>query len=70
MGPLHGSRLTVAPAFYFVQIDLFGPYEAKCEHSRHRSGVKVWGCVFKCPATLAVSVHAMAKYDTDKLQSI
>ena len=65
MGPVHRSRLTIAPAFYFAQIDLFGPYKAKCEHSRHRATVKVWGCVIKCPATLAISVHAMAGYDTD-----
>ncbi len=27
----------------YVQVDLIGPYTAKCEHN-HRSTVKVWGC--------------------------
>lgn len=62
MGDTHKSRLTVAPAFFYTQIDLMGPMEALCEHN-HRSAVKIWGAVFKCPATGAVAVHAMAKYD-------
>jgi hypothetical protein len=63
MGNIHDTRLTIAPVFYNTQVDLMGPFEARCEHN-HRSKVKVWGVVFKDPATSAVFVHAMQKYDT------
>ena len=62
MGPVHESRLIVAPAFYSCQVDLMGPFTAMCEHN-HRAVVKVWGAVFKCTATGALSVECMAKYD-------
>ncbi len=63
MGQLHDSRLTIAPVFYRAQVDLFGPLTAICEH-QHRSTVKVWGCVFKDPATCAVAVFVMQAYST------
>ena len=63
MGKLHQTRLTVAPAFYYTQVDLMGPFSATCEHN-HRSKVSVWGVVFKDPASGAVAVHVMPKYDT------
>ena len=63
MGKIHEARLTIAPPFTLCQVDLFGPLEARCEHN-HRAVVKVWGVVFKDPASGAVFVHAMAKCDT------
>ena len=63
MGKIHGSRLTIAPPFTYCQVDLLGPFEARCEHN-HRAVVKVWGVVFKDPASGAVFVHAMPKCDT------
>ena len=63
MGKIHENRLTIAPAFYQVQVDLLGPYTAICEHN-HRSTVQVYGVVFKDPATSAIAVHVMAGYDT------
>jgi len=63
MGKVHGSRLAIAPPFTLCQVDLMGPYEAHCEHN-HRAVVKVWGVIFKDPASGAVFVHAMPKYDT------
>ena len=63
MGQLPTERMTVAPAFYHVQIDLFGPLEAHCKHGR-RSVVKVYGAVFKCMTTLAVAANVMDSYDT------
>jgi len=65
MGKIHDTRLTIAPAFYISQVDLMGPMLAYCEHN-HRSSVKVWACVFKDPASSAISVHAMASYSTDE----
>ncbi len=35
MGKVSEERLCIAPAFTIVQVDLFGPYTAKCEHN-HR----------------------------------
>ena len=62
MGPIHPSRLLVAPAFYSCQVDLFGPFDARCEHN-HRAKVKVWGAAFKCTTTGALAVEVMAGYD-------
>ena len=64
MGKVHPNRLTCAPVFYHTQVDLFGPYEAMCEHN-HRAVVKVWGCAFKDPATGAVVAYVMAGYHTE-----
>ena len=63
IGKIHETRMVIAPPFTYCQVDLFGPLEATCEHN-HRSTVKVWGVVFKDPASGAVFVHAMAKCDT------
>ena len=62
MGKLNDNRFVIAPPFYTSQCDMFGPLNAHCEHN-HRSVVKVWGLVFKCPSTGAVAVYAMSKYD-------
>ena len=64
LGKLDDSRLTISPPFFYVQADLFGPILARCQHN-HRSVVKCWAAVFKDPASLAVSVHAMSGYSTD-----
>lgn len=63
MGKIHDTRLAIAPPFAYCQVDLLGPLQAACEHN-HRSTVKVWGAVFKDPASGAVFVHAMSKCDT------
>ena len=63
MGQIHQTRLTIAPAFTLCQVDLLGPYTATCEHN-HRSTVKVWGVIFKCPASGAVFVCGMSRCDT------
>ena len=64
IGKLHQTRLTVAPPFYNCQVDLFGPLTAQCEHN-HRSTVKIYGVVFKCPATSAVAINTMQAYSTE-----
>ena len=63
LGNVHKNRLTVAPCFYYVQVDIAGPFDAICEHN-HRALVKVWALIFKCPATCAISVHVMTMYNT------
>ncbi len=64
MGPIHQNRLTIAPPFYYCQLDLMGPFLAHCEHN-HRSSVKVWGLVCRDPASSATACYAMTKYNTD-----
>ncbi len=64
MSPIHSNRLTPAPAFYLSQVDLFGPFEAACEHN-HRSTVKVYGLVFKCCATMSIWIEVMQNYSSD-----
>ena len=63
MSKLHQSRLTIAPAFYFVQCDLFGPLKMVCEH-HSRSTLKGYGVVFKDPASSCVAAFAMQSYST------
>ena len=63
MGKVHPCRLTIAPAFFRCLVDMFGPYTAHCEH-KHRSSIKVWGIVFKDPASGAIAVYAMPRSDT------
>ena len=64
LGKIHESRLTVAPPFYLVQVDLMGPLKAICEHN-HRSTTKIWACVFRDPASCAVAIHVMPGYSTE-----
>ena len=63
MGKIHDTRLSIAPPFTVCQVDLLGPYSAQCEHNHHAT-VKVWGAIFKDPASGAVFVHAMSRCDT------
>ena len=64
MGKIHPSRLFIAPAFYYTQVDLFGPMIARCPHN-HRSSVKVYGVVFKDPSSSCIAVHCMQQYTTE-----
>ena len=63
MGKVHPSRMTIAPAFYCTQVDIFGPLPAHCFHGR-RSVLKAYGVVFKCSTTLAVAANIMETYET------
>ena len=64
MAKQHEARMTIAPAFYYTQVDLFGPFEAFCKHGR-RSTIKVYGLVMKCSTTLAVAAYIMDSYSTE-----
>ena len=63
MGKIHPAQICVAPAFYYTQIDLFGPVSSICKHFARRE-VKAYGVVFKCTTTLAVAGFVMDSYDT------
>ena len=64
-GKIHRNRVSIAPAFFYCQADICGPFMARCEHQSHRATVKVWGLIFKCTATCAVAAHVMTMYDAD-----
>ena len=63
MGKIHPTQLCVAPAFYYVQIDLFGPVSSICKHFARRE-IKAYCAVFKCTTTLAVAAFVLDSYDT------
>ncbi|XP_066914217.1 uncharacterized protein [Clytia hemisphaerica] len=63
MGKLSSPQLTIAPAFYYIQIDLAGPVKAYCNHHR-RSTIKLWLTVFCCMTTSATSIKIMDDYST------
>ena len=62
-GKVHPGQLCVAPAFYHVQVDLFGPISSICKHFARRE-LKAYCAVFKCTTTLAVAGFVMDAYDT------
>lgn len=64
-GKVDPDRLKVAPSFTIVQIDLFGPVSARCNFGKHKSELKMWAAVYKCPVTLAVAAYCMTDYSTE-----
>ena len=69
MGKLDDARYNVAPAFTICQLDLFGPYEMKCQvhqrQTRNTETAQAWGVAIKCCATNALGLYVMIGYDTD-----
>ena len=63
MGPKSCNDLTIAPAFYNCQVDLFGPYNAY-SNANKRATVKVWFVIFCCCATRAVDIKVAEDYST------
>eukprot|EP00111_Clytia_hemisphaerica_P018647 TCONS_00055122-protein len=47
MGPVSSFNLTIAPSFYYTQLDLSGPYQS-FSPSHKRTTVKIWLIVFCC----------------------
>ena len=66
MGPVSAFNLTVAPAFYYTQLDLSGPYSSYSP-SHKRTVVKIWLIVFCCCSTSAVKIKVMDDYSTTSL---
>ncbi|XP_066912130.1 uncharacterized protein [Clytia hemisphaerica] len=63
MGPIPQSRITIAPAFYFTQLDLSGPYKCYSTHNK-RATVKIWLVVYCCCVTSATCINVMDDYST------
>ena len=64
MGPASKVNLSIAPAFYISQVDLFGPYKAFSIVNK-RATVNIWFLIFCCCTTGAISIKAMENYSTD-----
>ena len=69
MGKLDSARYNVAPAFTVCQLDLFGPFDMRCQvhqrQTRNTETAQAWGVAIKCCATNAVGLYVMVGYDTD-----
>ena len=63
MGPIYQHNLTIAPAFYISQVDLFGPFQSYSRHNK-RAIVKNWFLVFCCCTTGARSIKLIEDYST------
>ena len=63
MGPVKSRNLTIAPAFFYSQVDLSGPYLSYSPQHK-RTTVKIWLVVFCCCSTSAVSIKVMDDYST------
>ncbi|XP_057294722.1 uncharacterized protein LOC130623268 [Hydractinia symbiolongicarpus] len=63
MGPISSCNMTIAPAFYFTQLDLSGPYQSYTPQHK-RTTTKIWLIVFCCCATSAVKIKVMDNYST------
>ena len=63
MGPVSKVNITLAPAFYNSQVDLFGPFKAYLVHNK-RPTVRIWFLIFCCCTTGAVNIKVMENYST------
>ena len=64
MGPISNHNLSIAPAFYFSQVDIFGTYNAYSNLNK-RATIKIWFVIFCCCTTSAVDIKVMEDYSTD-----
>ena len=61
MGPVSTTNITIAPAFYYTQVDLAGPFKAYTLHNQRKT-IKIWMCVFCCTTTTTTSIKIMEDY--------
>ena len=64
MGPISETNLCIAPAFYYSQVDIFGPFNSYSNINK-RATVKIWFVIFCCCATSAVDIRVMEDYSTN-----
>ena len=63
MGPKCSENLSIAPAFYYCQVDLVGSFNAY-SNSNKRATVKIWFAIFCCTVTGAVDLKVLEDYST------
>ena len=61
MGPVSTTNITTAPAFYYTQVDLAGPFKA-CTLHNQRKTITIWMCVFCCTTTTTTNIKIMEYY--------
>ena len=66
MAPLPDSRVKIAPTFFTVSMDLFGPMEIR-DTVKQRTRKKVWGVIFTCIVTPATYLDLTEDYSTDSI---
>ena len=66
MAPLPDSRVKIAPTFFTVSMDLFGPMEIR-DTVKQRTKKKVWGVIFTCTVTRATYIDLTEDYSTDAI---
>ena len=66
MGDLLSYRTEMCPAFSYVAMDLFGPWEVKYDIIQRgpKKFRKIWGVVYICMATRAVYIDVAVDYST------
>ena len=69
MGKLQDDILEVSPPFTCTALDLFGPYQCRGMGAGVRKSMLVWGVIFACLRSKAVSILACAGYDTQSFRS-
>ena len=60
---LKSHNSTIAPVFYYSQVDLAGPFRAYTFHSK-RIMIKIQSCIFCCSTTLAVSIKVIEDFSS------
>ena len=50
MGPFSNYNLTIAPVFYYTQVDLAEPFKVYTFHNKRKT-IKIWLCIFYCSTT-------------------
>ena len=61
MRPVSTTNITIAPAFYYTQVDLAGPFKAYTLYNQRKT-IKIWMCVFCCTTTTTTSIKIMEDY--------
>ena len=58
IGPISNYSLFIIPAFYYIQINLFGPFKVYTQHNK-KNMIKVWLGVFRCSTKSTVGIKVM-----------
>ena len=64
MAPLPVERLKPAPPWFFIGLDLFGPFKIRGEVNKRTIG-KAYGIIFTCLLTRAIHLDLSADYSMD-----
>ena len=58
MGPVSTTNIAIAPAFYYTQVGLSGPFKAYTLHNQRKT-IKIWMCVFCCTTATTTTIKTM-----------